>query len=327
MLSFLATLCGMLFVAGGILALLVFAPQHLNFLSNAQSEAPPAAPLETTSATITFVGDIMLDRTMRRVLTEKGPAHIFDGVAELLGGSDLTVGNLEGPVTSNKSVSLGSKPGDPSNMRFTFSPEVPAMLAVYGFDLVAIGNNHILDFGTEGAKSTKQALAASGISYVGDPIAPTIEPLYRQVEGMRIAFIGYNDFHGRDGEGVTRAITRAKEEGADAIIVLPHWGTEYEAAPPKHVRELAHAWAAAGATLIMGTHSHIIGEKEVVGTTTIYYSLGNFVFDQYFEPRTMCGLAVTATLTKSESGVSVAVEETEVGTERDGRTVIGCSRS
>lgn len=274
--------------------------------------------VSSKEARVVFVGDLMFDRYIRTVLERDGEEAVLGDVAPLLSEAELTVGNLEGPITDHSSQSQGTKVGDLTNMRFTFSPSVAKLLHTYGFDLVSIGNNHIRDFGEEGVESTIAYLEGAAIAVVGD-IAP--EPVIRDVEGVRLAFVSYSDFVRADGERALHAIERAD---ADAVIVLAHWGTEYENEPPARIRELARSFVLAGADLVIGSHPHVIGTVEDIGTARVYYSLGNFVFDQYWEPSVRCGLAITATFRKEKEGTRVQYDEARVGMRSNGATVLGC---
>lgn len=275
---------------------------------------------EVREARVLFVGDMMFDRHIRTALSRG--ASLLAGAAPLLGEADLNVGNLEGPVTDNPSQSQGTKVGDLANMRFTFDPAIRTLLNEYGFGLVSIGNNHIRDYGDEGVRSTTTYLADAGIAYVGDPSGRSPEPVVKEVNGVRIAFVAYSDFVRGDAERARRVI---ESSTADATVVLAHWGNEYEAEPPERVRELARSFAATGADLVIGSHPHVIGSVEDIGQTRVYYSLGNFVFDQYWEPSVRCGLAVTATFTKRGSGTGISYEEAQIGMHNNGTTMLGCS--
>ncbi|MES2994716.1 MAG: CapA family protein [Patescibacteria group bacterium] len=280
---------------------------------------------EIKTATVLFVGDMMFDRYIRTVLARNGNAHVLGGVGQLLAEADMNVGNLEGPITDNPSQSQGTAVGELTNMRFTFAPSVRKLLLDYGFSMVSIGNNHIQDFGTDGARSTTKYLSGAGIEYVGDPTGDSIEPVIQEVNGIRLAFVSYSDFVGGDSARARQALESDAAQSADAVIVLAHWGSEYETAPPARVRELARAFANAGADLIIGTHSHVVGEVEDIGNTRVYYSLGNFVFDQYWTPSVRCGLAVTATFIKEGDATNTRYAETNVGMRKDGATALGCS--
>jgi gamma-polyglutamate biosynthesis protein CapA len=283
--------------------------------------AQTVAKTEPKQATLLFVGDLMFDRYIRTVLERDGGDAVLKEVASVLTATDLTIGNLEGPITTNASQSQGTKVGALTNMRFTFSPEVTELLRTHGFDLVSIGNNHINDFGVAGVRSTTSYLAAADIGYVGDPTGTSPEPVVRDVQGISVVFVAYSDFVGGDA---ARARTALQKTDADVVVVLAHWGNEYETEPPARVRELARSFAEAGADLIIGSHPHVIGSVEDIGTTRVYYSLGNFVFDQYWEPAVRCGLAVKATVTTEGEQTRIEYEETRVGMKDTGATVIGC---
>lgn len=279
-----------------------------------------AEPKEVIS--LVFVGDMMLDRQIRQVLAARGPEHVFGGVAELITSADIAAGNLEGPITDGSSVSWGTAVGDMNNMRFTFPTTTPVTLLAQGFDLVSIGNNHINDFGTTGVESTKRFLREAGLSFVGDPLRTADEPVFKEVRGVSVAFVAYNQFYGSDPQPTLQAIREARRKEADAIVVMAHWGEEYTPDPTMEQRELARQMSDAGADLVIGTHSHVIGLSEDIGKTRVYYSLGNFIFDQYFSPEVKCGLAVRASVT---DGGGMTFDEVRVGMLSDGRTVLECA--
>lgn len=279
---------------------------------------------EVATTTLLFVGDIMLDRHIRKSLDAHGSDHVFGEVRELLESADFTLGNLEGPITDSYSVSSGTAVGDMNNMRFTFAPAVASMLAALGFDAVSIGNNHIRDFGTTGVESTKRYLEASGIVFVGDPLRTTPEPRMLEKNGMRIALVGYSEFEGGSEAAAIASIRDGRRQDADVVIVMAHWGAEYEKTPPEAVRLLARRFSEAGADIVIGTHAHVVGEVENIGATRVYYSLGNFAFDQYWEKEVRCGLAVLVSLAKNAQETKIAFEEKEIGMTPNGQTVLGC---
>ncbi|HYE23410.1 MAG TPA: CapA family protein [Candidatus Paceibacterota bacterium] len=283
-----------------------------------------AEPAEEQVATFVFVGDIMLDRYIRQVLQTKGSMHVFGGVRDLLEQADVTAGNLEGPITDSASVSGGTKVGDLNNMRFTFPVTSASMLSSLGFDLVSIGNNHMRDFGASGVESTKRHLTNAGIAYIGDPNGADIAPVVREVNGIKAAFVGYNEFLGWQEEWTMQGIRDARRSGADLIVVMAHWGEEYTTEPAPRIDALLTRLKDAGANLVIGTHPHVIGSVKDMDTLRAYYSLGNFVFDQYWNEEVSCGLVVTVTATKVRDDTTLSYKETRVKMERDGRTVIGC---
>src|SRR3990167_7475696 len=91
---------------------------------------------EKREAKILFVGDMFFDRHLRKVMYNKGGDYIFSCVGDFIKNADVVVGNLEGPVTENASVSLISKVESSENYIFTFPTNVPALLHKYNIKIV-----------------------------------------------------------------------------------------------------------------------------------------------------------------------------------------------
>ncbi|EKD46750.1 MAG: hypothetical protein ACD_67C00081G0002 [uncultured bacterium] len=241
---------------------------------------------------ILFVGDMMFDRYIRQVSDKKGYDFVFQKVEDLLKGSDLSVGNLEGPITDSKSVSVDSKMGEPKNYIFTFDSRVSGALAKQNVKLVNIGNNHISNFASSGVESTRKYLTQSGVDFFGDPEDENKNFAIKDIKGMKIAFVSYNQFLSGGKQKAINDISFAKNSKVDFIVLYTHWGKEFMTEPEEKTRNLAHEFIDIGADLIIGSHPHVVQSKEEYKGKTIYYSLGNFIFDQYFDPNTQKGLAV-----------------------------------
>lgn len=243
--------------------------------------------------TMLFGGDLMFDRYIRTVAVRRGNSAVFsDDLRTLLAGQDLAVANLEGPITDQPSVSVASEMGEWNNYRFTFHPSWAETLRELRIGVVGLGNNHILNFGQEGLAQTRQYLEQAGIGYFGAPDDERY--LLRQAGGYRVALVGYNQFGTRKQQATLGNIGKAREDAADLVVVFAHWGEEYEPVT-EYQRTLAHAFIDAGADLVVGAHPHIVQEHEEYRGKRIYYSLGNFVFDQYFRPETKAGMLVQMT--------------------------------
>ncbi|MBU6310871.1 CapA family protein [Patescibacteria group bacterium] len=269
-------------------------------------------------ARILFGGDVMFDRYIRTMSDARGADYPLSCIRETLVPYDLVVANLEGPITSFESVSVGTSVGAPDNTRFTFPPRTATVLQSSGIDVVHLGNNHILDFGPDGLMETKNALSASGVAYFGDPDRREEERiLERTVHGVPITFVSWSDWAVQSVEETERAL-RAAREANRVPIVFAHWGDEYVGAPER-VRELARRFVDQGAKLVVGSHSHVEGEYEEYRGVPIYYSLGNFVFDQYFSEEVRNGILLSAEVTPE--GV-MRVERIPIRLERDGRTCL-----
>ncbi|MFZ2593647.1 MAG: CapA family protein [Minisyncoccia bacterium] len=262
---------------------------------------------------VLVVGDIMLDRYIRSVGESKGYEYVFSCVADTLASYDAVIGNLEGPVTPHASVSQKSKLGEQSNTQFTFSSEGVSALKMHGFTAVSLGNNHIRDFGREGAQSTVEALEKEGIAFAGIPQDSKSISTTMTINGVPLTLIPYNQFLGSTSETFSALKDTPPENIA---LVFPHWGNEYSVATA-YQKELAKQFVDAGADVVVGAHPHVIQENETINGVPVFYSLGNFIFDQYWDSDVRTGKGVVLTL--NAQGV-VGVEEKFFTLMRDGRT-------
>jgi poly-gamma-glutamate synthesis protein (capsule biosynthesis protein) len=245
--------------------------------------------------TFLFGGDMIFDRYIRQISEKRGYDFIFAKMHDTLVSYDRVIANLEGPITSQPSVSVGSEFGSAKNYVFTFDPKVTQVLRDNNIRTVNLGNNHILNFGESGLSETRQFLSQSGIDFFGDPKDDSHRVAVENVKGIKVAFVNYNQFiNGGDDVNVMADIREAKKL-ADIVVVYTHWGTEY-VAPPQKVKDLAHKMIDTGADVIIGSHPHIVQESETYKGKKIYYSLGNFVFDQFFRDDTKKGLMVEMTI-------------------------------
>ncbi len=240
---------------------------------------------------LVFVGDIMLDRHIRLKAKSQGYDFILANLSSLLTSADLVIGNLEGPITNRPSVSINSLVGGPKNYTFTFEPRVVKFLNNYNIRLVNLGNNHILNFGLAGLKSTQNYLDQAGIDFFGYPPAGEPSFLIKDIRGYKIAFVNYNQFAKSGQEQTLADIEKAKIK-ADFIILYTHWGLEYQPVANQTITRLAHLFIDQGVDLIIGSHPHVIQNIEEYKGKKIYYSLGNFIFDQYFNSQVKKGLIV-----------------------------------
>lgn len=262
-------------------------------LPEVQPVTTPAPLPRIESVTLLAVGDIMLDRT---VLTKTQSAKTFDHPFLLFDPVfkeyDLRLANLEGPITTFPSVAQTQR------FTFTFSPEFVEPLKKR-FDVLSLANNHTDNFGTKGLQQARKFLIDAEIAYFGDPyntkglISTVVEK-----NGFKIAFVGYHELIGYGLPNVIEEVKKLKGT-VDVIIVMPHWGVEYDMKKPSTAQKnAAHELIDAGADIIIGAHPHVIQPIEMYKDKLIFYSLGNFIFDQYFSVETMQGLGVGLTMKK-----------------------------
>ena len=236
----------------------------------------------------------------------------------------MVVANLEGPITDEKSISSGTVPGSKNNYFFTFDKSVAKTLFNHNIRLVGLNNNHILNFGEEGLESTKIYLDQAGIEYFGLPARAGVPEENRSkiidLKGIKIAFVAYNEFNGNNNIEKTETIKEIENirKYVNFVVVFCHWGTEYEFIAEDSQIELAHKFIDSGADLIVGAHPHVIQQKEDYNGKRIYYSLGNFIFDQYFSEDVRRGMGVVWTINKNTK--EVGFEEIKFYLENNGQT-------
>lgn len=242
----------------------------------------------TKNIRILFLGDLMFDRGIRQFAEKNGNDFIFQKIHGFLLKHDLAVANLEGPITDNQSISVNSAVGSTNNYFFTFPKSLAKTLFDENIKLVNLGNNHISNFGQEGLISTEKYLKKSGIDYFGQDSQSFI----KEIGGVKIAFVGYNQFAFEGAEPLAVEEIKNAKKLSDIVVLYAHWGEEYYKNPPEYVVESAHKFIDGGADLIIGSHPHVIQNSETYNGKKIYYSLGNFVFDQYFSQETRKGMGV-----------------------------------
>jgi poly-gamma-glutamate synthesis protein (capsule biosynthesis protein) len=241
---------------------------------------------------IIFAGDLMLDRYYRLLIQKNGVDSIMEKSKSVFDNQDLAIVNLEGPITDKKSVSAGPNWSDPNSFVFTFDPKTAEdFLKNNRINLVSIGNNHIMNFGQEGLLQTEAILERNNIGYFGNPNDNSKKYVKKEINGQEIIFINYNQFSNRSAEKIAEEIKNLKTID-NFVIVYTHWGEEYRLKADNEQKRKAHLFVDNGANLIIGTHPHVVEPVEIYKNKAIFYSLGNFVFDQFFSEDTKNGLAV-----------------------------------
>lgn len=228
----------------------------------------------------------MLNRGVEYLMKKNSVFYPFEKVSQFLRGVDLIVGNLEGPVVKNPPNFSDQ------SLKFAFSPDVIRGLSFANFNLLSLANNHTLNMGEAGLSETKEFLAKANINFVGHPIKCNKDFLFEKDNMVFLAFNKTFSFNCSDEE-IIEIVKRVKSFNPDKfLVVIFHWGEEYQPKSSISQQKLAHQIIDAGADLIIGSHSHVIQEIEKYKSKLIFYSLGNFIFDQYFSKETQQGLAV-----------------------------------
>ncbi len=253
-----------------------------------------------------FAGDLSFDRYIRQIAKQKSYDFILQDVRDFFHEFDHVVVNLESPITDNASVSEGSAFGASNNYIFTSPPETAAVLSDHNITIVNLGNNHTLNFGQAGLTQTFDYLNASSVGFFGN-VGTEIDQSYftKDIQGMKIGFVNYNEFSSNAFESTMNDLKLVRPQ-VDVVILYTHWGVEYSTEINPSIQSLAHRFIDEGADIIIGSHPHVIQPSEVYKEKMIYYSLGNFVFDQYFSPETRRGMLLEVSIDPSNLDISTA---------------------
>ena len=261
---------------------------------------------EKKTISVVLVGDIMLNRGVEYMMKTEGNGDFrfpFSKIAKDLKKADILFGNLEGPI-SDKGIKVGSI------YSFRAEPEAIEGLTFAGFNLISLANNHAFDYGREALEDCLAKLSKAGIDYVGAGFNEGEAyggrtPVIKEIEGTKIGFLAYTNLgpeswkaseknsgiawiSEKDFEKIKKDIENAKSQ-ADILIVSLHAGEEYAAEPTQFQIEFSKVAIDAGADLVIGHHPHVVQKSEKYKDKWIFYSLGNFVFDQSFSQETMRG--------------------------------------
>lgn len=251
-------------------------------------ELKETIPVEP-SKTFIFTGDIMLDRNVNNFMEEFGYDYPFEGISRTLSGVDYVAGNLEGPILYNK------RPYITNSLNFSFNQKTAVSLSSAHFNILSLANNHSDNSGVEGLNETRQILKENSITPLGDPADYSDNFSYKVEDTI---FISFNFTYSVDQKAFATVRDLRESHKGSLIIISVHWGDEYFEKSSSTQREIAHKFSDAGADIVIGTHPHVVQEVELYHSderrkdSVIFYSLGNFIFDQYFSKETQQGLAV-----------------------------------
>lgn len=271
--------------------------------NNSQMAAGNAASPADDAISLIAVGDISYSRAVARTVREHGDINFpFAKIREYLRSGDIVFGNLETSLTEGREI-------NDFEMIFRSDPSTATALHDAGFSVASLANNHTPNFGAKGLGDTLHYLDAASIAHVGAGMnaEEARRPAYISVKGVLFAFLAYNDSdvvppsyeaderHAGTAfmrsEVMAEAVREAKQR-ADVVVVSMHAGNEYEATPNESQVRFAHTAIDAGADVVIGHHPHVVQTMERYKNKYIFYSLGNFVFDQYDPPETKEGLAI-----------------------------------
>ena len=287
----------------------------------------PCILYASDTVSIFFLGDTHFGENYQRspvfnrgtnVIEEYGYDYFFENVETLLIESEFTVANLETPLTEPLFAEpLSNSPSLTENrlkkqiffpasyvkpyLHYSSPVYTPVYLKKYNIFAVSLGNNHTMDYGTEGLTRTITALTESGIGYFGAGIdyRSSGKPLITDINGFTLAIFGgfeyrlkydsvYNFYSSPEGKAGVYKLLRdelaerikdfRKDNPETFIVIFPHWGSNYRSAGEEQ-KVNAEAWIDAGADLIIGHGAHTIQKTGFYKGKVILYNIGNFIFN------------------------------------------------
>ena len=271
---------------------------------------------ERPSLTVAFAGDILIHAPIWRQAARHGHPFdfgpMFEPVSHLIEGADLAICHLEVPLShDNRGLS-----GYPT---FNAPREVARAVVEAGFDGCSTASNHSFDQGKAGIRSTLATLEEYGLGQAG--MARSAEEAERvttyQVGDVEIAHLsatwwlnGFRLPRGEeflvqdlDVEDLERRARKAREEGADIMVVSMHCCVEYVTQPTQYQRETAMALIASPhIDLVVGHHAHVVQPVAEVGGKVVLYGLGNFLSAQRSRPATQDGVIVEVEFARRTDG-------------------------
>ncbi|MBO4365584.1 MAG: CapA family protein, partial [Eggerthellaceae bacterium] len=263
---------------------------------SADDAAQEAQEPKSYSVSFTTTGDLIFWREVADYIDANGGASAMAGIADTLDDADVTISNLESPLSDDDSEPVPDK-----DIYIIGRPQAIEGMRNSGIDIVSLANNHIMDYTGPALQDTLAALDREGILHAGagmneeqaDAMVET------NVNGASIAFFSWTDIvpdyyvaYG-DQPGVASArlnmedaLRRVREakETHDIVIVSMHWGVEYQDYIDDSLqRTPAHQLVDAGADVVLGNHPHVPEGIEFYKGSLIAYAHGNCVFRQSFD--------------------------------------------
>lgn len=261
----------------------------------------PEPKMDPVSLTLSVVGDCTLgtdeyfdyDTSLNAYYENYGADYFMANVKSIFSKDDLTIANFEGTLTE-------STEREDKQFAFKTPASYANILTAGSVEAVNTANNHSHDYAEESFNDTLNALDTANILHFGyDETAVT------EVKGVKVGLVGIyelNDHLGRE-EQLKQNIAKVKQDGAQLIVVIFHWGNEKEEVPDENQKTLGHLAIDEGADLVCGHHPHVLQGIEEYKGKNIVYSLGNFCFGGNAYPSDMDTIIFQQTFTIDQNGV------------------------
>ncbi len=293
------------------------------------------------STVLNFTGDIGFDKYMQGRWDDKD--LVAPDVISFIKDCDHLIVNVEGPLfdKSENHTGKNAAPGKPEGVAATLihamDPKVAGFLSDMGADIWNICNNHIMDAGPEGMKSTLSYAASSGAQTLGagmnidEASSPVI---IEEAGGIGMIGVGYQRacrkaddntpgcFSWSDLDLIRKRIAEIKSSCRWCVVVA-HAGEEFTAIPSPYTRDRYMSYLDMGADIVVAHHPHVVNNYELAGDKAIFYSLGNFIFDTDYQ-RSQFGTEYGVILKIKFTESSFSFESCGILTDRNNERIVSC---
>ena len=256
-----------------------------------EAKVPSPVSVVDNEVQLSFVGDIMLGRYVASFGEKNSYSSLFSDSQRLWERSKLVFANLECAVINEGSSNYGPD----KNIKLPASPTALRICAKSGINVFSLANNHTADYGRDSVRNIIELLKENDIEYAGAGANRDDAGKYHLLEadGLTVGFVactdvlpdGFaatNDDYGVCSAGYANLYENVLEASlySDFVVVYIHWGNENNLRITNSQREIAQRLVDCGADIVIGSHPHILQEVEQYKNGIIFYSLGNYIFDQ-----------------------------------------------
>lgn len=244
------------------------------------------AMIESNPKNILFVGDVLLARNVESLMKKSGTDYPYRGVNfSSLAPKYYLFANFEATVPINHKQTQVNK------IKFSVAQDFIPTLKTVGFSHLSLANNHSYDYGEAAVANTKRLFIENGLVPFGNFKNLDDDSVsYISIADFKVSVIGIHALQTKFSDEELVNVLDKASANSDFQIIFVHWGTEYSERSNKEQRALAKRLVNFGADLIIGHHPHVVQEVGLVEGVPVFYSLGNYIFDQYFSEAVQTGL-------------------------------------
>ena len=263
-----------------------------------EGETETETEINQEDTVLLFGGDVLIKASTESIYKNNGVTGLVsEEILAEMQNADIMMVNHEFQFSTR------GEPMEDKQFTFQTDPKNVQILLDLGIDIVSLANNHSLDFGQDALQDTFVTLDEAGILYAGagDSKERAEELQVIEVNGKKFGFLaatrvipvaGWDVRNKQPGLFTTyddtRLVERIREskEECDFLAVYVHWGIEREEYPEEYQNVIAKHCVEAGADVIIGAHPHVLQGIEFIEGKPIFYSLGNYIFNNS-TPKTM----------------------------------------